>query len=57
MNFIAGDKVEILERGEWVGPFTVTAQVGRSADHLVLRGPSGLFEHYADAPFNIRHVS
>ena len=54
MDFKAGTKVEILERGEWVGPFTVTSQVGRSADHLVLSGPSGLFEHYNDAPFNTR---
>jgi hypothetical protein len=57
MNFEPGTKVEILERGEWVGPFIVTAEVGRSADHLVLRGPSGLFEQYNDAPFNVRPVA
>lgn len=53
MEFAAGDKVEILERGLWVGPFTVTPQKGRTDDHLVLRGGSGLFEHYADK-FNTR---
>ncbi|QFG12154.1 Hypothetical Protein OBI_RACECAR_315 [Arthrobacter phage Racecar] len=54
MDFEAGSKVEILERGEWIGPFTVVDAEGRSADHLVLSGPSGWFEHYNDAPFNVR---
>jgi hypothetical protein len=54
MNFEAGTKVEILERGAWVGPFVVTPHTARTADHLVLTGPSGLFEVYNDAPFNIR---
>jgi len=54
MNFEAGTKVEILERGAWVGPFVVTAAAGRTADHVVLEGPSGRFEQYNDAPFNIR---
>ena len=48
--------VEILESGKWVGPFFVTAFEGRTKDHLVLRGPSGLFELYNDAPFNVRPV-
>lgn len=50
-------KVEILEGGKWIGPFTVTALEGRSPDHLVLNGPSGLFELYNDAPFNVRPVA
>jgi len=56
MNFATGAQVEILERGAWVGPFTVTAVEGRTADHLVLSGPSGTFEHYNDFPFNVRPV-
>jgi hypothetical protein len=51
-----GTKVEIMERGAWVGPFIVTAREGRTPDHLVLSGPSGLFEHYNDAPFNTREA-
>jgi len=54
MEIKAGDKVEILERGEWVGPFKVSDKAGRTPEHVVLEGPSGSFEHYADAPFNIR---
>lgn len=50
-------QVEILERGEWIGPFLVTAFKGRTAEHLVLKGPNGMFEIYNDAPFNIRPVS
>lgn len=50
-------QVEILESGKWVGPFTVTALAGRTPDHLVLNGPSGMFEIHNDAPFNIRPVS
>lgn len=56
MNFEAGTKVEILERGEWVGPFVVTADAGRTPDHLVLSGACGSFELYNDAPFNVRKV-
>lgn len=56
--FKAGSQVEILERGEWVGPFMVTALTGRTSDHLVLSGPSGLFEQYndvyKDASLNVR---
>lgn len=55
-SFTEGQAVEILERGEWIGPFTVTAHKGRTADHLVLNGPSGLFEEYNDAPYNVRPV-
>lgn len=55
MEFEAGTQVEILIHGAWVGPFTVAAGwEGRTADHLVLSGPSGLFELYNDAPFNVR---
>lgn len=50
-------QVEIMERGEWIGPFTVTAFEGRTKDHLVLRGPNGMFEIHNDAPFNIRPVA
>ena len=54
METTPGTKVDILEGGRWVGPFTITDKSGRSSDHLVLSGSSGMFEHYADAPFNIR---
>lgn len=54
MHFEPGTHVEINVRDEWVGPFTVTAQKGRTPEHLVLRGPSGLFEHHNDAPYNTR---
>lgn len=50
----AGSKVEILERGEWIGPFKVSARQGRTPEHIVLEGPNGGFELYADYPFNIR---
>lgn len=58
MEFKAGSKVEIMEQGEWIGPFTVTAQTGRTADHLVLINDANgtWFEIYNDAPFNIRPV-
>lgn len=56
-SFTEGQAVEILIEGEWVGPFTVTTHTGRTADHLVLSGPSGLFEHYNDAPYNTRPVA
>lgn len=49
-----GAEVEILMNGAWVGPYTVTADKGRTPEHLVLRGPSGLFEHHNDAPYNTR---
>lgn len=52
--FKPNDKVDILEHGTWIGPFTVTDKSGRTSDHIVLSGPSGMFEHYADAPFNVR---
>lgn len=57
MKFDAGTKVEILERGEWIGPFTVTSTAGRTPDHVVLVGWHGTFEIYNDAPFNIRPVT
>lgn len=58
MEFSENEKVEILERGIWVGPFTVTGQKhGRTASHLVLSGDYGPFEHYNDAPYNTRSVS
>lgn len=53
-SFEPGTQVQIMERGEWVGPFTVTDGKGRTPNHLVLRGRSGLFEHYNDAPHNTR---
>ena len=56
MTIPVGARVEILEGGQWVGPFTMTDQTGRTPDHVVLRGPSGLFELYSDAPFNLRIV-
>jgi glyoxylase-like metal-dependent hydrolase (beta-lactamase superfamily II) len=58
MIFEPGTKVEILERGEWVGPFTVMAMTGRTPDHLVLLNPKNgvFFEHYNDAPFNTREA-
>lgn len=55
-NLSPGTKVEILLQGQWVGPFSVTDNVGRTPDHLVLSGPSGLFEQYNDYPFNLRTV-
>lgn len=53
MKFAAGTRVQIMERGEWIGPFTVTNNSGRTEDHIVLTGRSGMFEHYADE-FNTR---
>lgn len=54
--FPAGTEVEIMEYGEWIGPFTVTAHTGRTPDHLVLLNPKNgvLFESYNDAPYNTR---
>ena len=54
--FPVGTDVEILMGGEWVGPYTVTDGEGRSPQHLVLRGKN-VFEHYNDAPHNIRRAS
>jgi hypothetical protein len=53
-----GDHVEIRVAGSWDGPHTVTAQTGRTPDHLVLINNSNgvLFEHYAD-PYNTRVVA
>jgi hypothetical protein len=51
----AGDKVDILEQGKWIGPFKVQAVGGRTQDHIILSGPNGGFEMYNDFPFNIRH--
>lgn len=57
-KFKAGDKIEILDRGEWIGPFIVTNKVGRTPDHLVCTGPFGvIFEQYNDAPYNTRKVN
>lgn len=56
LRFHPGDEVEILMGGEWVGPYTVTDGEGRSPEHLVLRGRSGVFEHHNDAPHNTRRV-
>ena len=53
MELREGLQVEILEHGEWVGPFTVTNEKGRTPEHVVLIGRSGRFEHCAD-DFNIR---
>jgi hypothetical protein len=54
-GFHPGDEVEILVGGQWTGPYTVTDGEGRSPQHLVLRGKN-VFEHYNDAPFNIRRA-
>ena len=52
-----GSIVEIMERGEWIGPFAVTNQSGRTPDHVVLhRSGTTVFEHYAD-PYNTRLVT
>lgn len=58
-QFAAGDHVEILIGGTWDGPHTVTAQTGRTPDHLVLINNSNgvFFEHHNDAPFNTRKAS
>lgn len=46
-----GDRVRYRSAGKLTGPFTVTDHHGRTDEHLVLSGPSGLFEHYWD-PYN-----
>lgn len=54
-TFTPGQTVQILQAGAWVGPFTVHATTGgRTADHIILTGPSGPFELYNDAPYNVR---
>lgn len=55
--FQPGDKVDILERGEWVGPFRVIDPNGyrrSSIYHIILAGDHGMFQVYNDAPFNVR---
>lgn len=56
MNFEPGTQVELMRYGQWEGPYTVTSQVGRTPDHLVLLNPKNgvLFEEYNDAPYNVR---
>ena len=57
VKFNAGDKVEILIAGEWDGPYTMTNEIDPyRPEHIVLNGPSGLFVHYNDAPYNTRKV-
>lgn len=51
----AGNKVEIMEHGNWIGPFKVTSISGETPEHIVLEGPSGIFQHYADE-YNTRLV-
>ena len=46
-----GQQIRLMFEGELSEPFTVTAHQGRTEEHLVLRGPCGLFEHYFD-PYN-----
>lgn len=46
-----GVQIRIMQAGQLIGPFRVTGWAGRTDEHLVLRGPSGLFEHYWD-PYN-----
>jgi hypothetical protein len=53
-TFNTGDLVEIMQNGEWVGPFVVTNIGGRTPNHLVLQGKYGYFEQYNDAPYNVR---
>ena len=43
-----GQQIRLMFEGELSEPFTVTAHQGRTEEHLVLRGPCGLFEHYFD---------
>ena len=48
-SLVVGEPVFIVQRGEHVGPFTIQALTGgRTPDHIILRGRSGPFEHYAD---------
>lgn len=57
MDIKPGDKVQLMELGEWQPAiYEVTFGKGRTDAHLVLRGPSGLFECYNDAPYNMRKV-
>ena len=56
-TFVKNDRVEILIAAEWDGPYTVTDKIDPyRPDHLVLSGPSGLFVHYNDAPYNTRKI-
>ena len=55
-TFKPGDRVDILIRGAWEGPYTVVAATGRTPDHVVLQSEYGMFEQYNDAPYNIRHA-
>lgn len=55
-SITAGTAVEILIAGVWEGPFTVEAGAGRTADHLILSGRSGRFEHYYDGIYNTRVI-
>ena len=43
-----GQRIRLVFEGQMSEPFTVTGHQGRSDEHLVLRGPCGLFEHYWD---------
>ena len=52
--FAPGSQVELLERGEWAGPYTVVDAPGRTYGHIVLKGKYCDFEVYNDYPFNIR---
>ena len=53
-KFEPGSKVELLERGEWAGPYTVVDMPGRTYKHVALRGKYCDFEVYNDYPYNIR---
>lgn len=46
-----GMRIRLVFEGHMSEPVTVTDHQGRSDEHLVLRGPCGLFEHYWD-PYN-----
>ena len=43
-----GQQIRLVFQGQLSEPFTVTNHQGRTDEHLVLRGPCGLFEHYWD---------
>lgn len=46
-----GQQIRLVLEGYLSEPFTVTNHQGRTDEHLVLRGPCGLFEHCWD-PYN-----
>lgn len=51
-----GDKVQIMEYGQWTGPYYVIATTGgRTEDHITLKTGCCTFEHYADE-YNTRKV-